>query len=259
MSIEKTPQIIYSVEKAIAVLEHLCHAESPMRVTELSRQLGMNKTTVFRILQTFKQLGYIDQEKDTDRYAPTLKIAAYSNLVLNRVELRAIAREVLRDLALTVGESVHLSLRDQDDVVIIDKVEARHSTRVSFHIGRRSPLHVTGTGKILLSALPDNELHEYIERTTFIPHTATSITSAPALRAELAWIREHGYAHDKGENNPEVSCVAAPVRDYSGQIIAGMSVVGVTSRIAEVCETLAPQIVKAAGAVSARMGYSPRN
>jgi IclR family acetate operon transcriptional repressor len=258
VSAENPPQFVQSVEKALAVFECLCQSDSPMRIAELSRRLGMNKTTVFRILQTFKNLGYLDQEKDTDRYMPTLKIAACSNMVLNRVELRAIARDVLRDLALAVEESVHLSMRDHDEVVIIDKVEGRNATRISFHIGRRSPMYVTGTGKVLLSDLEVNDLQGYLARTAFTPRTPNSITTAGALRAELAWIREHGFAYDRAENDPEVACVAAPIRDYSGRVVAAMSIAGVAARIAEVRATLAPQIVRAEAVISSRMGYLPR-
>lgn len=258
MSSETTPQLIQSVEKAIAVFEYICRSDAPQRIAEISRGLDMNKTTVFRILQTYKNLGYVEQERNTDRYSPTLKVAAFSNMVLNRVELRSIARDVLRDLSLEVQESIHLSMRERDEVVIIDKVEGPTAARISFHIGRRSPMHVTGTGKIMLSDTPDEQIMEYIERTGLKPKTENSISSPEAFFAEIAWVRQHGFAFDRAENDPVVSCVAAPIRDYSGRVIAGMSIVGATSRISKIRDELAPLIVKAAGIISARMGFSPR-
>lgn len=254
---DTVPQLIQSVEKAVLVFECLCQADSPMRIAELSRLLRMNKTTVFRILQTYRALGYVAQDRDTDRYSPTLKLTAFSNMVLNRVELRSIARDVLRDLSREVQQSVHLSMRDRDEVVVIDKVEGPSPTRISFHIGRRSPMHLTGTGKLMLADLPDAEIEAYIARTGLAPKTPASISSRDVFFEEIQRIRANGVAYDKGENDPEVSCVAAPVRDYSGRVIACMSIVGAITRVANPPEELV-LITQAANAVSSRMGFSPR-
>ena len=249
---------IQALEKAVAVFELVCRADTPLRIADIARSLTMNKTTVFRILQTFISLGYVDQEKDTDRYGATLKIAAFSNLVLNRVEIRHVARDILRDLAQEVGDSVHLSINDHGEAVIVDKVESKAATRISFHIGRRSPLYATGTGKIMLAALGPDQLAEYLAHTPLVVHTPTTLASPAALRAELERIREQGIAFDREENNLGVSCVAAPVYDYSGRVAAGVSVVGATFRITAAFDAIAPKVQAAARAISCRLGYQPQ-
>ncbi len=245
---------IQALEKAIVVFEQICKSDSPLRLVDLSRSLNMNKTTVFRILQTFISLGYVEQEKGTDRYSSTLKIAAFSNLVLNRVEIRHVARDILLKLANELNESVHLSVSDQGEAVIVDKVEAETATRISFHIGRRSPLYATGTGKMMLAGFSREELNRYFERTELIAHTPTTLASKGELLAALDRIREQGISFDREENNLGISCVAAPIYDYSGRIVSGISVVGSTSRITTLFESIIPKLLMAARAISSRMG-----
>ena len=258
MSSVSTPPI-QAMEKAVAVLEIVCRSDTPMRIADIARALNMNKTTVFRILQTFISLGYVKQEKDTDRYVATLKIAAFSNLVLNRIEIRHIARDILRDLSQEAGDSVHLSINEQDEAVIVEKIEAKAATRISFHIGRHSSLYSTGTGKVMLAAMFPDQLERYLARTPLVAHTPATLTSPEALRAELARIRETGIAFDREENNIGVSCVAAPIYDYSGRLVAGVSIVGPTYRISAASEKLAPKVAAAAGTISSRLGYQIPN
>ncbi len=254
MPVVSTPPI-QALEKAIAVLEIICRADAPMRIADIARALNMNKTTVFRILQTFISLGYVGQEKDTDRYAATLKITAFSNMVLNRIEIRHIARDILRDLSQEVGDSVHLSVNENDEAVIVDKIEATAATRISFHIGRRSSLYSTGTGKVMLAGMSPDQLEHYLARTPLVAHTLATLTSPEALRAELDCIRETGIAFDREENNVGVSCVAAPVYDYFGRLVAGVSIVGPTFRISATTEELVPKVAAAARTISSRLGY----
>ncbi|MDR2503584.1 MAG: IclR family transcriptional regulator [Deltaproteobacteria bacterium] len=253
MPAASTPPI-QALEKAIAVFETICMSDAPMRISDMARALGMNKTTVFRILQTFISLGYVNQEIGTDRYAATLKVAAFSNLVLNRIEIRHIARDIMRALSQEVHDSVHLSIKDRDEAVIIEKIESDEATRISFHIGRRSPLYTTGTGKIMLAFMPADQLEQYLARASFFAHTPTTLTAPDALKAELEQIRETGVAFDRGENKVGVSCVAAPIHDYSGRLVAGVSIVGPTYRVSADFDTLAPKVAAAARSISMRLG-----
>jgi len=248
---------IQALQKAVAVFETICLSEAPMRIADIARALSMNKTTVFRILQTFVSLGYVDQEKGTDRYAATLKIAAFSNLLLNRVEIRHVAREILCALSQEAGDSVHLSINDNDEIVIVDKVEAADATRISFHIGRRSPLYCTGTGKAMLAAMSPTRLEDYLARTPLVPYTPTTLTTPEALREELARIRETGISFDREEYHLGASCVAAPIYDYSGRLAAGISVAGPTYRISATSGELALKVAAAARAISHLLGAQP--
>ena len=253
MQSASTPPI-QALQKALVVFETVCRSDTPMRIADIARALSMNKTTVFRILQTLISLGYVDQEKDTDRYAATLKISAFSNLVLNRVEIRRVAREILCDLSREAGDCVHLSINDHDETVIVDKVEATDATAISFHIGRRSPLYCTGTGKIMLAAMPLERLESYLARTPLEPYTQRTLTTPEAIRDELVNIRETGISFDREEYHIGASCVAAPVYDYTGRLAAGISITGPTYRISATSDEIALKVAAAAKAISHLMG-----
>jgi len=245
---------IQALQKAVAVFEAICRSDAPMRIADIARALGMNKTTVFRILQTFVSLGYVDQEKDTDRYAATLKVAAFGNLVLNRVEIRRVAREILCDLSREVGDSVHLAIEDHDETVIVDKVEAADASAISFHIGRRSPLYCTGTGKVMLAAMGLDRLKSYFARIRLVAYTPKTLATPEAVRDELVNVRETGVAFDREEYQIGASCVAAPVYDYSGRLAAGISITGPTYRVSAAADELAQKVAAAAEAISRLLG-----
>jgi len=236
-------------------LEYVCHAEKDVRVVELSKALDMNKATVFRLLRTFVETGYMEQDPDTERYGPTMKILSLGNHVMNKMEVRSLASGIIKELCEVTGESVHLSINDGNMAVIIDKVEAHVSNMVSFHLGRRSDLYSTGTGKVFLAHMPLNEVEEYLERTTLEAHTAMTIVDPVLLKRKLDEIREKGFAIDRQENNTGISCVAAPVRDYTGRVVASVSITGASARIEHDIPKFSSLILEYSAKISFRLGY----
>lgn len=251
----KPSTVIQSVEKAIRVFEAVCRAKKDVRVVDLSRDLGINKATIFRLLRTFVETGYLEQNPETDRYRPTMKILALGNNVMNKMEIRALAADIIRELSEQSGESVHLSIRDRGMAVIIDKVEAQSGSKVSFHIGRRSDLYSTGTGKVFLASLPLNKLEEYLAETELAPHTPMTITGADMLKRQLAEINENGYSVDRQENNTGISCVAAPIYDYADEVVASVSVTGPSSRIEHDIPRLSRLILDYSKRISQKLGH----
>jgi IclR family KDG regulon transcriptional repressor len=247
--------IIYSIEKGIRVLEYICLSSEDLSVTELSRAMGINKTTIYRILQTFIKTGFLEQDRKTERYRPTMKILTLSNRVLNRMEIRSLANRYLKELAGEINESVHLALMDGYETVIIDKVESSDEMGIKFHIGRRSPLYSTGTGKVFLASLPEEDLKKYFAISKFVQYTPTTYVDPAKLREEIVKIRECGYALDHQENNIGISCVAAPICDYSGKVIAAMSATGPSFRIDSNTGLLRTKVVETAQVISKRLGH----
>lgn len=246
---------IHSLEKGIRVFEYICLSSEDLSVTGLSQAMGINKTTVYRILQTFVMTGFLEQDRNTERYRPTMKILALSNNVLNRMEIRLLANPYLKELADATNESVHLAVMDGHDTVIIDKVESKDDTGIKFHIGRRSPLYCTGTGKVFLAAMTDAELEKYLASEKFAQRTPTTHTDSASLRKEIEKVRHLGYALDHQENNVGISCVAAPICDYSGKVIAAISVTGPSFHIDHNTELLQTKVVATAKNISRRMGH----
>lgn len=251
----KPAPVIQSVEKAIRVFEAVCRAKKDVRVVDLSKDLGINKATVFRLLRTFVETGYLEQNPETDRYRPTMKILALGNNVMNKMEIRALASDIIKELSEKSGESVHLSIRDGAMAVIIDKVESQTGNKVSFHIGRRSDLYSTGTGKVLLASLPLNKLEEYLAEIPLAPHTPMTITDPEVLKRQLMEINVNGYSVDRQENNTGISCVAAPVYDYTGSVAASVSVTGPSSRIEHDIPRLSRLILDYSERISHKLGH----
>jgi DNA-binding IclR family transcriptional regulator len=247
--------MIQSVDKALRVFEFVCRAAKDARVVDIAKALDINKATVFRLLRTFVETGYMEQDPDTDRYRPTMKILSLGNSVMNKMEIRGLALGIIKELSEKSGESVHLSIKDGTMAVIIDKVEARTGTKVSFHIGRRSDLYSTGTGKVFLAHLPLNRLEDYLAETPLDAHTPMTIVDRTVLKRQLDEIRESGFSVDRQENNTGISCVAAPVRNYSDEVVASVSLTGPSVRIEHNIPRLSELILDYSSRISRKLGY----
>jgi DNA-binding IclR family transcriptional regulator len=253
--LEPSTDTIQSFAKGIAVIEYLFSADQDASISEISRELGINKSTIYRLLRTLEETGYAEQEPKTGRYRPTMKILMLGNKLLNRVEVRSLANEELRNLAEQSGQAVHLAIRDGNELVIIDKLESTNFFGIRFHIGRRSPLYCTGLGKIFLAAMTEREFENYLDSTTFIQHTPNTLASKDRLREEIEKVRHQGYAIDLQEHNKGISCVATSLKDYRGNVVAAMSVTGPSSEFEPKIDVLKTKTLETARVISARLGH----
>lgn len=248
---------IQALERGLLVLECLCSAPDSLRLVDIARKLHQNKATVFRILSTLEFMGYVEQDKQTEQYRATLRVLSLGNAVLRRVNIGTVARQHIVSLSRDTNESVHLSVRNEFNVIIIDRVESDASERSSFHIGRTTTCYSTGTGKVLLAYMDEEELNYFFETQQLIAHTPNSLTSEKLLRDEFKWIRENGYAVDRQENMMGFSCVAAPIWNFTGKVIAGVSVSGPSFRIERNIPELSKLVKETASRISKSLGYSP--
>ena len=246
---------IGSLDKGIQVLEVLCQADRDLGVSEVSRQLGINKTTIFRILQTLMTRGLVEQCGETDRYRPAMRLLFLSNQVLNRMEIRRMAWDHLQQLSRQVGESIHLALNDGDEIVIVDKVENHDAQSIRFHPGRRSPLYCTSLGKVFLADWSPEKLDAYCNRANFIQHTPTTRATTETLVQDLGEIKKCHYGLDREEHHIGIFCIAAPIRDYTGKVAAAISITGPTFRVAEQYPKFVTPLLHAAQEISKRLGH----
>jgi len=252
---EKSSLVIQSVDKAMRVFEFVCRSEKDARIVDISKSLGINKATVYRVLRTFVEIGYIEQNTDTDRYRATMKVMALGNHVMNKMEIRTLASGIIKELCEISGKSVHFSVNDNNKAVIIEKVEALGSNKVSFHIGRSSELYSTGTGKVFLANMPLNELQSYLTSITLKAHTPMTIVDPTLLKRNLDEIQKSGFAIDRQENNVGISCVAGPVIDYSGKVVAAVAVTGPSSQVEHDIPKLSQLILEYCSQISFKLGY----
>lgn len=249
---------IRAVERAAVILRAFSPDAPELSVSELSRAVSLHKSTVHRLLTTLERTGFVVQDPATKRYRLGLPLFELGSLVVNTMEARRVARPYLEEVHRACGETVHLGILEDGEVIYIDKIESTRRVRMYSQIGRRAPSHCTALGKVLLAQLPDASLSEVVERRGLRRYTSKTITSPKELRDHCALIRQQGYALDAGEHEELIQCAAAPVYDHTGKGAAAVSVTSVAAamdqhRIAEYVAL----VQQAARKISEALGYRP--
>lgn len=253
---ERRVKTVQAVDRSLAILEALARHGGPVSLTVLSNKLGLNISTVHRLLNTLIVAGFVEQEPNQGRYRLGLKAFEVGNAALYNLDIRSIAKPYLKELVDKCNETANLSILDRGDVVYIDQVESSNIVKMFAKPGTRGPSYCTGSGKVMLAYLPPFELEKTLREIKFLKHTENTITDPAILKKELEKIRQEGLAMDMGELEEGVQCVAAPIRNHEGKCIAAMSISGPTSRITgfSVAE-LIKIVTYAANRVSLQLGF----
>lgn len=247
--------MIQSVDRAITILNRLAERGGRASLAELARDMDLNRSTVHGLLATMRYHRLVSQDNE-GRYVLGLKLFELGSAAIARLDLRTVAGPILQRLVDQFHETVHLVVGDGLDVVYIDKRESPQSMRIVSQIGRRLPAYCTGVGKAMLAFKPEAKLAALLDRAELQPHTANTITDRGALHAQLQEIRRTGYALDDGELIEGLRCVAAPIRDHTGQVVAALSISGPSVRLKpEKIERLIPAVKQAAADISDQLGY----
>jgi len=247
--------MVKSVDRAIRILE-LLSENNKMGITEISKKLNLPKTTTFDIVSTLHERGILEKDEENNRYFLGLKLFELGDAARANFELRKIAVPYLKELNSKLDETVHLTVRDNDEVLYIECFESTKRLRTYSVIGVRAPLYCTAVGKALLAFLPDEEIKKIVRKKGFIRFTPNTITDEKRLFDEIKKIRELGYSIDDVEHEEGVRCVGAPIRDHTGRVVASISVSGPTQRVTK---SKVPQLAKivmaTAEEISSRLGY----
>jgi IclR family transcriptional regulator, KDG regulon repressor len=248
--------LVKSVSRALHIIDIVSSEKDGLGVTEIAKQMDINKSSVYRILSTLVQYGYIEQDKETERYKLGYKFLDISSKLLESIDLRREAKPYLRELEKETNEVIHLVVYDQGEVIYIEKLEGTETLRMHSKVGKRAPMHCTGVGKAILAHLPLNVVLEIIERKGLPKHTDFTITDRDALLKELEKVKQKGYALDLEENEYGIRCIAVPIFDYSGNVVAAVSISGPTIRMTdERIEKLQERIRYIGSQISERLGY----
>lgn len=256
--IQKTgTQANQSAEKMLVMLEYLAGQREPIRLLDISKELGLNVSTALRFLTALINKGYVTQEEGTSRYYLTYKICALANRVSVHMDIRSTVKPYMEQLSQLFGESVCLAIEENRKVVYIEVVEGSgQMLRTMQRIGNVAPLHCTGIGKLLLLNYSDTELDQLIDIEGLERCTQFTLTSKAQLTEELTKIRKQGVAYDNEECELGARCVAGPVYDSSGKVIAGVSVTGPTNHLTD--EFIAARLgdfERTMAEISFKMGY----
>jgi len=247
---------VQSVERAIAILKSFSLEKPERGVSELSRELGLHKSTVSRLMSTLERGGLLSRNPETERYRLGVDLMGMAAQVVSYMDVRQVARPFLRQLAETCQETVNLSVLDAGQVVNLEQLipPARQVKNIGW-VGRRMCPHCTAAGKVLLAHLSQDELDRILQAglERFTPYT---ITDPQELRQELMRVCQQGYAVSQEELEEGLNVVAAPVYNHTGQVIASVSVAGPAYRVTpERFPQLAARLMDAAARISERLGY----
>jgi DNA-binding IclR family transcriptional regulator len=218
---------VQSVQRAAALLEAIASGPEPRTAAELAARCGLNRSTAWRILATLEDLGLVDRDPQTQRYAIGPAVARLATA--GGDSLLLLARPHLEELSRSTGETVSLAVPRRLQLVYVDQVQAPHVMAADW-LGRAVPLHATSTGKALLAFLPANELEAALTR-SLQRFTGRTITDPAELSEELDRTRRRGYAVSRGELETALWGASAPVRDREQRAIAVVSVWGAESRL----------------------------
>ena len=246
-----------STEKALALIEFLAAQSQPVSLQQISQQMGINNSTAYRFLLSLEQCGYLIHDSEQGKYALSMKICTIAHQVALNNDLRRIVGPYLRRLGDAYGGFVCLSVENDMRVVYIDSYGKDQLVKPFVYIGKTAPMHCTGTGKLFLTNLDDEQLRYFAERTGLEKNTANTITSLEALKEELARVRANDYATDVEECEFGACCVAVPLRDFSGRVAAGISITGSVSQMTHMLVGNNLQgLISAAKEISEILGYT---
>lgn len=248
--------MVKSVSRALDIIEIVSSEKDGLGVTEIAKQMDINKSSVYRILSTLVQYGYMEQDEETSRYKLGYKFLEMSSKLLESIDLRKEARPFLQELEKETNEVIHLVVYDQGEVIYIEKLEGTETLRMHSKVGKRAPMHCTAVGKAILAHLPSNVVLDILERKGMPRHTDKTITDQDEFLKELSQVRQKGYALDLEENEYGIRCIAVPIFDHVGKVIAAVSVSGPTIRMTdERIEQLQARMLQIGKQISARLGY----
>ena len=248
---------VQSLERAFSILETVATHPEGISLADLSKSVGLHNSTTFHLVKTMESCGYIRQDPETKRYYVGRMIYSIAANSKTDLDLVAIAEPVLRELARETGESSHLAVLSGEDIVLIARTAGAGAFQLQERHGGMRPGHATAVGKIILSSLSESDLQRYLERHPPVALTPRTITERELLDAEIARVRETGFAYDDGEFNPEVRCVAHGVRDFTNKVVGAIGVSGPIWRLTlQSLGELSQQVAHAAERLSAELGQN---
>lgn len=254
---DKDPYLLQTLSKAIDVINIFETESEPLTIAEIAKKTKMNRTSLFRILYTLRSKGLVEMDLNTGKYRLGMKIVRLSSLVLQRLDIRRLAKSYLEALRDRLQETIHLVVLNEKSAIFIDKMEISGSIFMGSYIGWIAPLYCTASGKLLLSYQDQEYIDDYLQTVSIKPYTHKTIMSKEQLRENIEWIKTVGYSVDDEEMVEGLTCYAAPVFDGKGKIKAAVSVSGPTSRITSNKEKIITELLDTTATISKELSNAP--
>jgi IclR family KDG regulon transcriptional repressor len=248
--------MVQSVDRALTIVKIVSSRKEGIGVTELANILGLNKSSIFRLLETLVAHGFIEQIMDTKKYKLGYQFLELSTKLLESIDIRQEAIPYLRQLEEISNEVIHLVIYSQKEAVYIEKLEGSETLRMHSQVGRRAPIHCTSAGKVILAQLPVPEVKEIIQQRGLPRHTEKTITTEEELFENLSMIRTQGYGIEREENEPGITCIAAPIFNHLSEVAGAISISGTSLRMNdEKIASIKDTLIEVGKKVSERLGY----
>lgn len=246
---------VQSVDRALAILG-IVSQHNQIGITDICKSLDLNKTTVYRLLSTLMNNGYIEQVKGSNKYRCTFKLFEMGNKRIQDLDLLEEAKPALEKLADLTKETVHLVVEEGTEIVYIHKVESTNTIRMHTWVGKKNPMYRTAVGKAILAFSDKEKAIDIWNKSEIVQNTPYTITNINDFLEQLVLVRKNGYAIDNEETEIGIRCVAAPILDFSKNVIGALSISIPTIRFPEnEIEVYGNHVKKCSEVISKKLGY----
>jgi len=250
-------KFVLSLSKGLGLLRLFCVDKACLSLTELSQRMDLPKATVCRFVYTLQRLGYLERDSETRKYRLGPKVLDLGYSFLKNLDLRHLAYPYLRELAQEVSETVNLSILDDTEIIIIERIEKQQIINLKLQVGSKLPAFCTAMGKSFLASLPDEQIDDILRRSEIKKFTINTETDIGQIRKELIAVRSNGFSINDEELALGSRSIAAPVRSESGKTIAALNISVPSGKmtIREVENKFSRKVIETAERVSSILGY----
>jgi len=254
--LEKPKYYLKTLGDALEILDVLSQSQNPMGVAELNKEMGTGRSKIHRILDTLKYWGCVEQNPLTRKYFLGPKVLELAMKKLESIDLIQVASPLLVELVDLCEETIHLAVLDKGQVLYLDKKEGPQAVGIISKVGQRLPAHCTGLGKVLLAYSDEDLLNTVIKTVGLHRFTDHTITDEHTLREELEKVCKLGYSEDNEEIEKGLCCIAAPIKNYRGAVVAAISVSLPEFRFTNEKKIyLKAKVIEYAERISRKLGY----
>ena len=222
-----------TLQRGLEMLETLSAHPQGIALCDLTRAMGLPRTTAYNLLQTLVYLGYAVPSADGGKYVLSSRTFEIGSVWMRDQDDMPMLREGMRQVQSVLNETVHLGVRSGNEMLYIDKLDSTRAIRMTSRIGTRAPLYCTALGKALLSGMTDEQIRRLYGQEELKAYTAHTITDVDRLLEQIGEVRRNGYAVEREENEPNVCCVAVPLCSAAGEAVYAMSVSAPSFRMEE--------------------------
>jgi DNA-binding IclR family transcriptional regulator len=248
-------RFIQSVERAADILELFLQSHPELSVKEISEKLSLSKSTIHGLIKTLEHRGYLQQNSDNQKYRLGLRLFELGHRMSEQLDIAKIAHPIIKKLVEQLKETVHLVVRQHDELIYVEKEDGPHSLRIYSHVGKKAPIHCTSVGKAILAFQDEKEIDRILSSLPLESFTLHTVTDPEEIKKQLKVVRETGYSIDDEEIELGLKCVGAPIFNHNGNVIASISCASPKIRLSnERLPEVIEGIKKAASEISSKLG-----